>query len=155
MSFSKKVSSFFDWLLPGFKRTTSLPGTIFQHPNLGQVVFEDEGWWRGKCKVGEREIEFSVPDDGTGIDEMQAESCVQVLRSFDMVVQKAVRLISSELKSPENEILCRFTPTDLWGFSLHKNKQSFYLSFSDSENKYALWRVQFEDDKAKCLGCDT
>lgn len=154
MSIAEKISSVVYRLFPAARGTTSIPGTKLAHPTLGAVEFEDEGWWRGETKVGDRTIEFFIPDEGNGIDETQADYCIERLSRFDDVLQDAVCLMSSKLDLSEAAVLDRFKPTELWGFSQVRGERLFNLSFADAHDEYKLWRVQFNDEKAKYLGYD-
>lgn len=154
MSLAEKILSFLYWALPAARGTISIPGTKLDHPTLGVVEFEDEGWWRGETKVGDRTIKFFIPDDGKGIDEAQADYCIERLTRFDDVLQDAVCLMSSKLDLSEAAVLDRFKPTELWGFSRVRGERLFYLSFADANDEYKLWRVQFNNEKATYLGYD-
>ncbi len=129
--------------------------TIMNHPKLGQIKYEDEGWWKGEKIIEENNIEFFVDGTEREIDETLADYCFDVLSKFEIYFENALTLIESELSIPKIEVKSRFTPNSISSFWKNQDKTMFYMWFDDKSNEYAHWRVQFDNNAAKYLNCDT
>jgi hypothetical protein len=132
----------------------SIPGTQHAHPKLGMLEYAEEGWWSGEKTIDGGTIQFFIDDSGKGIDEDLCNYCVGVLANFADYLEKANELIESALTISREEVLKRFTPTEVWSFWKHGGKRGFNMSFRDEKDEFALWRVQFDDGIATYLACD-
>jgi hypothetical protein len=129
--------------------------TTFNHHKLGQLKYENEGWWKGQKVINEHKIEFFVDGARQEVNENLADICYDVLSGFEFYFEKALAFIQSELNISEDEVKCRFIPNSVSSFWKNQNETMFYLWFEDKNNKHTHWRVQFDNDAAKYLACDT
>ena len=134
--------------------TESVPATKIKHEQLGEMVFDDP-FWRGQVTVSGQTLDILIDDDGKGVNEVQAEYCLSVLEKLEEFLKNGLALISSETNLSAEELERRFTATDLWGFHNANETRHFYISFSDYENEFACWFVQFDNEIARYAGFDT
>lgn len=126
------------------------------HPKLGKMKYDnDEERWKGEIIIGENKIDFFVDGNEEKIDEDLADYCFDITSNFEFYSELAVQLIESELSISTTEAKFRFVPESLSSFWIDKNETMFYIWFNDNTNKYASWRVQFDNNIATHLGCDT
>lgn len=124
------------------------------HSSLGELEYQDEGWWDGKREVDGQIIEYSVEGTETEVYEDLAVHCNEILSNFSFYFDKSLKKIVSELSITETEARRRFSPDSLSGFWRRGDNTMFYFCFKDIENEYAIWRVQFDNGVPEYLGCD-
>lgn len=125
------------------------------HPKLGNLKFEDEGWWRGTVKTNLGSVEIFLHGTDGEVDESSANYCFYVISNFRDYYKKAMGLITVELGLSNSDAENRFTPDSLSSISRDQERSFFYLCFNDSKDEFAIWRVQFDNDIATYLTCDT
>ena len=130
-------------------------GRQVNHRQLGVLIADGEGWWLGKRKIGGNVIEFSIEGTNGAVNQELSEYCLSILENFSVYYELALDLIASDLSIPLLEASKRFTPTSIFSITRHKNERLFYMGFTDAENKFALWRVQFENEIATHVGLDS
>jgi hypothetical protein len=126
-----------------------------EHSKFGRLIYDDESYWKGQTIIDEWTIEFYIDGSEYEVDKILADYCFAVLLNFKFHLEQATKLIGSELSIPVNDVKLRFAPNSLWGFWKENGNTMFYMSFEDNQNEFANWRVQFDNNRAKYLGCDT
>ena len=66
------------------------------HAKLGELIYEDEGWWKGKTEINKLKLEFFVDGNEFGVNENLAEECFEVLKNFEEFKQKAMRFLEEK-----------------------------------------------------------
>ena len=49
------------------------------HSELGKLVFEDEGWWKGSREINGQVVHFFINDDGEGLEKNLDLICIEAL----------------------------------------------------------------------------
>ena len=124
------------------------------HTKLGNIKFEDEGWWRGTIKTELGPIDVFVHGTDDEVDESSADYCFYVASNLKEYNKKAMELITAELEISDRDAEARFTPDSLSSISKDRERSFFYMCFKDNEDEFAIWRVQFDKEVATYLSCD-
>ena len=118
--------------------------TEIMHPELGQLVFEDEGWWKGSREIGNEVVHFFVNDDGNGLEEGLDLICIEALERFSEYDSMARSKIIDYVESWGAEPPTLFGPELCW-FYQATDKRGFTLRLGEVGDSGRLWRVRFEN----------
>jgi hypothetical protein len=138
---------FFDFL----HDKTSKTNLEIQHPGLGRLIYEDDGWWMGQVVLDGLEIEITIDGDENGIDAGLDEICIKVLNHFPEFHEKAQEKLKQTVLDYKILISLKFTPYGIFNIWSEVNNERFTIGFNDNHEPYKLWRVEFENGKA--IGC--
>jgi hypothetical protein len=125
-----------------------------QHPKLGRLVYEEEGYWTGRASFGEYKIEFSIDGNETGIDAGLDEICVEALNHFFEFNKKALALLRQTVSDYGIPVPLEFAPFEIIWIWKEENKEGFTIRFNDNQDPYKLWRVEFENGEPINCGYD-
>ena len=126
-----------------------------EHPELGMLNWDGESYWSGSRTIDGNRIEFFVDGTEESIFSEPAEYCAVILNRFAIYLESALDEIASTEAISIIDARQRFRPTQVFSISKEKNGTFFYLELADKEDEFALWRIQFENDVATYVGCDT
>lgn len=141
---------FFDFL-----RDKTLEADLeLQHPKLGKLVYEEEGWWKGQLTHGEYEIEISINGNENGVDFGLDEICVYAVNNFSEFHEKAHVSLKQTVSDYKIPTPLEFTLSGIFNIWKEGDKEGFTIGFNDNHDPYKLWRVEFENGKATGCGYD-
>lgn len=126
-----------------------------EHPTLGLLKWDGESYWSGSRTIDGNIIEFFVDGTEESVFQDPAEYCSVILDNFATYLDQALNAIASSESISIIEARQRFRPTEVFSVSKEENAALFYLGFADKGDEFALWRVQFDNDVATYVGCDT
>jgi len=129
-------------------------GRKIEFRDLGVLVSDGEGRWKGVYEFGETLIEFFVDENDGKVDTDQADYVIFILRNFASYLESALNLITSELSISLQESRIRFRPSSLFSIIKNADESFFYMGLLDTKNEFALWRVQFENEVPTYAGFD-
>lgn len=130
-------------------------GRTINHPDLGVLVSDGEGQWMGRREIEGNQIEFAVDENDENVVNEDADYCVHIFSQFSVYVEEGLNLIASDLSITATDARNRFKPSSLFSIQKKGGQTFFYMGFTDTNNKFALWRVQFENEIATYAGFDS
>jgi hypothetical protein len=130
-------------------RSTTRPAPTQQHPEFGNLKFE-EGIWSGKAQQEGRAIAFAVAGDKSGPDVTLIEKlrdAISRLSAFERMALEFIRIhepagASGVFRFQSLDFLCRGKP------------DAFALELALSGDDDGVWRVEFEQGRPKSVGRD-
>lgn len=140
----------FDFL---FKKTNKKKLQI-EHPELGTLTYDPDGWWNGKTSTNGYELELSIDGDETGVGFGLDEICVDVLRRFAEFKAKALIKLNQTVLEYKIPIALEFTPFQIMWIAKESTNVCFAIGFNDNHDQYKLWRVEFENGEPVGCGYD-
>lgn len=139
-------------------KTTNLPSKKI-HPKLGEIQYEDEGWWIGTVKINENlTIEFFVDGNEEKINSDLAYDCYEVLSNISEYLERAKILLNPLLMDYQILESIDFSRCDLGLFWRKGSDKGFTMSFFHKDDKNGngvIWTVEFFNSEAKYAGCET
>ena len=99
------------------------------HPKLGKLVYEDEGWWKGETGIDGLRIEFFVSGDEDCVNENLAKDCAEVIENFNEYKQKAFLFLEKQRVYWKIQQELKFTPTDFRLYFRKGEKKYFSMNF--------------------------
>lgn len=140
----------FDFL----KDKTLKTDLVIQHPRLGRLTYQEEGWWEGQTSVDDYVIEFSINGNENGLDNGLDEICIQVTDGFSEFHEKAITLLNQTVLAYKIPVSLNFVPFEILWIWKESNKEGFTIRFNDNSDPNKLWRVAFENGEAINCGYD-
>lgn len=117
-----------------------------QHPRLGELEWENDGWWQGQLSVAGDEISFAVLGEKNGPVASLVDALVATLQRWREVLAKARAYVAKAEKKVDPEDLIPLSIVFLW------SPTTFALELEGEGD--AIWRVEFENGEPKQLGRD-
>ena len=125
------------------------------HTKLGKLIYEDEGWWKGRTEIDGLKVEFFVDGSAKEINETLAEDCAEVLADFHKLKEKALVFLEKHRKDQQIHQELEFMPTEIWNFFRKGTDKYFTMGFIEKTKPGYLWRVEFENSEPKEAGFDS
>ena len=120
-----------------------------QHPRLGELEWETDGWWQGQLSVGGDELAFAVLGDKRGPVGALVDALVATLEHWRETLAKARAYVAKAGKGKvDPEDLIPLSIVFLW------SPTTFALELELEGDEEAIWRVEFENGEPKQLGRD-
>jgi hypothetical protein len=119
-----------------------------RHTKLGELQWEQEGWWQGEACVSGGELPFAVLGDKRGPDEPLASALAATLANWPEVIQKARAFLTehggrSAADFSVLSIVFLSTPTH---FAIDLE--------TEDDDEPAIWKLEFEHGEPKHLSRD-
>ena len=125
-----------------------------QHPGLGELVWNQDGWWEGSVDHQGTPVAVSVGGDEAGPRPDMATAAVATLSVLEDNSQKAVRFLLADLPKLGARIEpSQFTLKGVCHLWLDR-PQDFWREFDLEGDPHAIWRVEFEDGNPRYSGRD-
>jgi hypothetical protein len=114
-----------------------------RHAKLGELQWEEEGWWQGEASVSGGELPFAIRGDKRGPDEPLATALIATLAKWPEVVKKAKTFLEGQGNDTSQlavlSIVFLSTPTH-FAIDLElddeEEPESFTLEFEHGEPKH-------------------
>jgi hypothetical protein len=119
-----------------------------RHTKLGELQWEEEGWWQGEASVSGGELPFAVRGDKRGPDEPLATALAKTLEDWPEVIKKAKAFLTKHGGRAASDfavlsIVFLSTPTHF----------AIDLETEDGDEP-AIWKLEFERGEPKLLSRD-
>lgn len=124
------------------------------HPRLGELRWQEEGWWEGACSVdSETSLEFAVSGDREGPSDTLVSALEATLGRWREVNQRLQHFLGSQV--PDWAASAADSPrpislTYLWP----AKPDCFAIELALEGDEEAIWRVEFERGEPKHLSRD-
>jgi hypothetical protein len=121
-----------------------------RHTKLGELQWEDEGWWQGEARVTGGELPFAVRGDKRGPDEPLATALAATIASWPDIVKKTKAFLTKHGGRAAGDfavlaIVFLSTPTH---FAIDLETEE------DDADEPAIWKLEFENGEPKQLTRD-
>ena len=140
----------FSWL---FGEAEPPPEPI-DHPTLGRLEPQADGWWEGRRAVGGgRDIEFCIAGDKEGPAPALVTPLQRTLEDWSTVESKIRSFIEPRIVDFPEASVDDFSPTAvcyLWPRKPHY----FMVDLCMKGDEYGIWRVEFDSGVIKCWSRD-
>jgi len=134
-----------------------LLSNIFHHPRLGELRWQDEGWWEGVWIVAMRShsisLEFAVHGDREGPAGPLVSALERTLGNWPDVDQQLRRFLASKVPPETASVADSLEPISV-SYLWPARPECFAVELTLEGDEGAIWRVEFERGEPKHLGRD-
>ena len=119
------------------------------HPILGRLKPQPEGWWEGRCSLGGgRDIEFCIAGDREGPAPALVSPLLETLENWAIVESKIRAFIEPRIVDFPQASVDDFSPAVvcyLWP----RKPQYFMVDLSMKGDEHGIWKVEFDSGVIK------